>query len=41
MPIAQERGLNVLTGSRAVMHLDRGPSYHSVHELIAKLTHRY
>jgi predicted CoA-binding protein len=41
LSIAQERGLNVLTGSCAVMYLDRGPSYHSVHKLIAKLTHRY
>ena len=41
LAVAKERGLDVLTGSCAVMYLDRGPSYHSVHKLIAKLTRRY
>ncbi len=39
--IGRERGLDVLTGACAVMYVDRGPSYHSVHKLIAKLAHRY
>lgn len=39
--LAEELGMQVLTGSCAVMYLNRGPSYHSVHKLLAKLTHRY
>lgn len=39
--IGRERGLDVLTGACAVMYVDRGPSYHSVHKLIAKLAHKY
>ena len=41
LAVAEERGLNVLTGTCAVMYVNRVPSYHSVHKLIAKLTHRY
>lgn len=39
--VAKERGVSVLTGSCAVMYLDRGPSYHSIHKVLAKLTRRY
>lgn len=39
--IGRERGVDVLTGACAVMYVDRGPSYHSVHKLLAKALHRY
>jgi uncharacterized protein len=41
LAVARERGLHVLTGACAVMYVNRRPSYHSVHKLIAKLTGRY
>ncbi len=41
LDIAKERGLDVLTGSCAVMYVNRGPSYHSIHKLIMKLAKKY
>ncbi len=41
LAIARERGLNVLTGTCAVMYVNRSPSVHSVHKLIRKLVRRY
>lgn len=41
LALAQERGLQVLTGACAVMYLDRGPSYHAIHKLLAKLSKRF
>jgi predicted CoA-binding protein len=39
--LAEKAGASLLTGSCAVMYLNQRPSYHSIHRLIAKLTHRY
>jgi predicted CoA-binding protein len=39
--LARERGLNVLTGTCAVMYVKRGFSYHSLHKWIDRLTGKY
>jgi predicted CoA-binding protein len=39
--LAAEKGLNLRTGTCAVMYLDPGLSYHSIHQLIMKLTGKY
>lgn len=41
LAIGRDRGLNVLTGTCAVMYVDRGLSYHAIHKLIARARHRY
>lgn len=41
LQLAQERGLNVLTGTCAVMYLTRGFSAHTIHKGINKLLGRY
>ncbi|MBW2229876.1 MAG: CoA-binding protein [Deltaproteobacteria bacterium] len=41
LAVAEERGLEVLTGTCAVMYLKRGLSYHSLHAWINKLSGRY
>ena len=41
LEIAKDRGVSLLTGACAVMYVSRGPSYHSIHKLIAKLTKQY
>lgn len=39
--LGKERGLELLTGACAVMYVNRAPSVHSIHKLIAKLTGRF
>ena len=39
--IAARHGINLRTGTCAVMYLSQGFSYHSIHKLIAKLAGRY
>lgn len=39
--VAETRGINLRTGSCAVMYLDPGLSVHGLHKLIMKLTGRY
>jgi predicted CoA-binding protein len=39
--LAKERGLNVLTGTCAVMYVKPGLSYHSIHKWINKAIGRY
>jgi predicted CoA-binding protein len=41
LALANERGLNVLTGTCAVMYVKQGFSYHSLHKWINQLTGRY
>jgi uncharacterized protein len=41
LDVARARGVHVLTGACAVMYVNRRPSYHSIHKLIAKLTGQY
>ena len=38
---AQERGLNLLTGTCAVMYVTPGFSYHSIHKWLNKLLGKY
>jgi predicted CoA-binding protein len=39
--LAKERGLEVLTGTCAVMYVKQGLSYHSIHKWINQLTGKY
>ena len=39
--MARERGINVRTGSCAVMYVKPRPSYHSIHKWIMKLAGKY
>jgi predicted CoA-binding protein len=41
LAIAKERGVEVLTGTCAVMYIKPGLSYHSIHKWINQLTGRY
>lgn len=41
LALAKEKGLNVLTGTCAVMYLKRGFTYHSIHKWIMKLGKKY
>ena len=41
LALAKERGVEVFTGSCAVMYLVKGPSYHSVHKWVNKLAGKY
>ena len=41
LELARERGLNVRSGTCAVMYLTRGPTYHAIHKWINKLTGKY
>lgn len=41
LALAREKGLNVLTGTCAVMYVSPGFSYHSVHKWLNKLLGRY
>jgi len=39
--VGAERGVDLLTGACAVMYVNRTPSVHSIHRLLAKLTKKY
>jgi predicted CoA-binding protein len=39
--LAKEKGINLRTGTCAVMYLNPGLSYHSIHKLIMKATGKY
>ncbi len=39
--LAKEKGLNILTGTCAVMYVAQGFSYHSIHKWLNKLFGRY
>ena len=41
LALGKERGVELLTGACAVMYVNRTPSVHSIHKLIAKLTKHY
>ena len=41
LAVARERGLDVLTGTCAVMYLTRGFTYHSLHKWLNQATGRY
>ena len=41
LALAKEKGLNTRSGTCAVMYLDPGPSYHSIHKWIMKLAGKY
>jgi predicted CoA-binding protein len=41
LALAKERGLNVLTGTCAVMYVKRGFTYHSFHKWVNQLIGRY
>ena len=41
LELAKENGLNVRSGSCAVMYLTRGFTYHSIHKWIMKVAGRY
>ena len=41
LELAKENGLNVRSGSCAVMYLTRGFTYHSIHQWIMKVAGRY
>ncbi|MBK1645195.1 CoA-binding protein [Thiocapsa imhoffii] len=41
LAVAETHGINLRTGSCAVMYLDPGVSVHGLHKLIMKLTGRY
>jgi predicted CoA-binding protein len=41
LELAKQRGLNVLTGSCAVMYVKQGFSYHSIHKWVNKLIGKY
>jgi len=41
LALAKEKGLNVRSGTCAVMYLDQGLSYHSIHRWIMKLAGKY
>jgi predicted CoA-binding protein len=39
--LAEERGLHLLTGTCAVMYVKPGPSFHTIHRWVAKLTGKF
>ena len=39
--LAEEKGINLRTGTCAVMYLNPGLSYHSIHKLIMKMAGKY
>ncbi|WP_296805780.1 CoA-binding protein [Thiocapsa sp.] len=39
--LAAEKGINLRTGTCAVMYLNPGPSVHGIHKLVMKLTGKY
>jgi len=39
--LAEQKGMNLRTGTCAVMYLNPGLSYHSIHKLIMKATGKY
>jgi predicted CoA-binding protein len=39
--VAEEKGLNLLTGTCAVMYVKKGPSFHSIHKWINRLIGKY
>jgi hypothetical protein len=39
--LAEERGLNVLTGTCAVMYVKRGFTYHTLHKWVNQLIGSY
>jgi predicted CoA-binding protein len=41
LALAKQKGLNVRSGTCAVMYLERGLSYHSLHKWINKLAGKY
>jgi predicted CoA-binding protein len=41
LAVAREHGIHVLTGTCAVMYLERGFSFHSLHKWIAKAIGKY
>jgi predicted CoA-binding protein len=41
LSLAKERGLNVLTGTCAVMYVKQGFTYHTLHKWINQLSRRY
>lgn len=41
LELAKRRGVEVHTGSCAVMYLVKGPSYHSIHKWVNKLAGKY
>ena len=41
LAVAKERGLNVLTGTCAVMHVTPGFTYHTLHKWVNQLTKSY
>ena len=41
LALAQEKGMNVRTGTCAVMYVTPEPSYHSIHRWIMKLAGKY
>ena len=41
LAVAKDRGLNVLTGTCAVMYVKPGISYHSIHKWLNRLLGRY
>ncbi len=41
LSLAREKGMEVLTGTCAVMYLKRGLSYHSIHKWICKAKGKY
>ncbi len=41
LAMAEEEELNVVTGTCAVMYVTKGPSFHSIHKVMRKLTGKY
>jgi len=41
LALAKEKGIHVRSGTCAVMYLDPGPSYHTIHKWIMKLAGKY
>ena len=41
LAVAKERGLDVLTGTCAVMYVEPGFTYHTLHKWVNQLTGRY
>ncbi len=41
LALAKEKGINVRSGTCAVMYLKPGPTYHAIHKWIMKLVGRY
>jgi predicted CoA-binding protein len=41
LALAKEKGLNIVTGTCAVMYVTQSPSYHSIHKWLNKLLGKY